>query len=317
MKIENKYQYCNKVINISTEVRDNSFADYLVKIQNSNKNSSKDLFIKSDYKGVINIGTYSKVETKTSELEFPIETERYKIGLEWVGAQAFVTIRDKETGKGLYITDDELMLQQDDKTGMEFIINMDQPFSLNMLVTSELKSVLSDIAENRGYELQTSSLQGGLTICQDAKTGLSYMTIKGNEAKGVSVVLTSQKDIETLEKLAQEFMQYSISSSIHTAGLYALLEISGNLKRGEEGLTFLTPNGVTYIPYDGDPKKAWEIEMSRAYYSIARESLAAGIDFENSKAWLQILHGANIAEGIIEIWDYYNFDSASQSYQYR
>ena len=38
-------------------------------------------------------------------------------------------------------------------------------------------------------------------------------------------------------------------------------EISGNLKREKDGFTFLTPNGVTYIPYDGDSSKAWEIDM--------------------------------------------------------
>ena len=70
------------------------------------------------------------------------------------------------------------------------------------------------------------------------------MSIKGNEAQGVSVIITSDKDIETLNKLADEFQKYPVSSQRSTAGLYALLEISGNLKREKDGFTFLTPNGI-------------------------------------------------------------------------
>ena len=48
-------------------------------------------------------------------------------------------IMDKQTGKGLYIREDQLAIQRDEKTGMEFLINMDQPFSCNVTMTSELK----------------------------------------------------------------------------------------------------------------------------------------------------------------------------------
>lgn len=49
------------------------------------------------------------------------------------------------------------------------------------------------------------------------------------------------------------------------------IETSGNLKRGEQGFTFLTPNGITYIPYDGDPEKAWEADISSSDYQVVRD----------------------------------------------
>lgn len=67
-----------------------------------------------------------------------------------------------------------------------------------------------------------------MVVNRDPKTGLNYLSIKGNEAQGVSVIITSDKDIETLDKLADEFQKYPVSSQRSTAGLYALLEISGN-----------------------------------------------------------------------------------------
>ena len=36
-------------------------------------------------------------------------------------------------------------------------------------------------------------------------------------------------------------------------------------------LHFLTPNGITYIPYDGDYSKAWEIDMPGSCYATARK----------------------------------------------
>ena len=67
------------------------------------------------------------------ELNFPIETERYKIeNASYVDGVPAYEIMDKETGRGLYIREDQLVIQKDAKTGLEFVINMDQPFSCNV-----------------------------------------------------------------------------------------------------------------------------------------------------------------------------------------
>lgn len=56
-----------------------------------------------------------------------------------------------------------------------------------------------------------------MVVNRDPKTGLNYLSIKGNEAQGVSVIITSDKDIETLNKLADEFQKYPVSSQRSTA----------------------------------------------------------------------------------------------------
>ena len=136
-----------------------------------------------------------------------------------------------------------------------------------------------------------------MVVKRDPKTGLNYLSIKGNEAQGVSVIITSDKDIETLNKLADEFQKYPVSSQRFTAGLYALLEISGNLKCEKDGFTFLTPNGITYIPYDGDSSKAWEIDMPGSCYATARKCLAAENDCADISAWTKNLKGIKIYYG--------------------
>ena len=146
-------------------------------------------------------------------------------------------------------------------------------------------------------QIKEIPLQGGLVVKRDPKTGLNYLSIKGNEAQGVSVIITSDKDIETLNKLADEFQKYPVSSQLSTAELYALLEISGNLKREKDGFTFLTPNGITYIPYDGDSSKAWEIDMSGSCYATARKCLAAENDCADISTWTKILKGIKIYYG--------------------
>lgn len=260
-----------------------NFSDAMNKVRESisNKVSTRDSYVNGmDYN---NFGIYTK-NSISQDVELPIETERYKIeDATYVNGVAAYEIVDKQAGKDFYIREDQLAIQRDEKTGMEFLINMDQPFSYNVTMTSELKNLLNDLSDKRNIDIKEIPLQGGLVVNRDSKTGLNYLSIKGNEAQGVSVIITSDKDIETLNKLADEFQKYPVSSQRSTAGLYALLEISGNLKREKDGFTFLTPNGVTYIPYDGDSSKAWEIDMPGSCYATARKCLAAENDCADMK----------------------------------
>ena len=101
-----------------------------------------------------------------------------------------------------------------------------------------------------------------MVVNRDPKTGLNYLSIKGNEAQGVSVIITSDKDIETLNKLADEFQKYPVSSQLSTAELYALLEISGNLKLEKDVFTFLTHNGDTSTPNERATSQALQHDMT-------------------------------------------------------
>lgn len=244
-------------------------------------------------------GVYSKESISAAqEWDLPLETERYKIeDASYIEGAPAYSITDKETGRSLYMREDQLVIQRDTKTGLEFVINMDQPFSCNVQVTGELKGLLNDIMTKRGLPLKETPLQGGLTVHQDPKTGLRYLAIQGNEAKGMSVIITSKKDWETLEKLADEFQQYEVCSNRSIAGLYALLEISGNLKREKDGMTYLTPDGISYIPYDEKNKdKAWHIILPNSDYSAARKYLASGIDVSSDKAWMRKFRNARLLD---------------------
>lgn len=288
------------------------FSDTMNRIkENSNdKISTGDSYVSgADYS---NLGIYTKTGI-SQDIGLPIETERYKIGdasyMEGVPAYEIV---DKLTGKALYMREDHMAIQKDAKTGMEFLINMDfdKPLTSNVLMTDELKNILNDFSEKRNFDIKEIPLQGGLVVNHDPKTGLNYLSISGNEGKGVSVILTSEKDIETLNKLVDEFQKYAVSSQRPTAGLYALLEISGNLKREEDGFTYLTPNGITYIPYDGHSSKAWEIDMPSLCYATARKYMAAGNGCTNLSTWTEMLKGIEIYYG-----DNYGGTPATNAYK--
>ena len=297
MRIENGYLQQSMLCSKNNRNAVGNFSDTMNKAQEciSNKISTRDSYVNStDYS---NFGIYTQ-NSISQDIELPIETERYKIeDATYVNGVAAYEIVDKQTGKDFYIREDQLAIQRDEKTGMEFLINMDQPFSYNVTMTSELKNLLNDLSDKRNIDIKEIPLQGGLVVKRDPKTGLNYLSIKGNEAQGVSVIITSDKDIETLNKLADEFQKYPESSQRSTAGLYALLEISGNLKREKDGFTFLTPNGVTYIPYDGDFSKAWEIDMPGSCYATARKCLAAENDCADISAWTKNLKGIKIYYG--------------------
>lgn len=284
----------------------------------TNAVSGRDNYVGGDAASVYDMGVYSRKDISVSQnLNLPIETERYKIeDASYVDGVPAYEIMDKETGRGLYIREDQLMIQKDEKTGLEFVINMDQPFSCNVPMTGELKGILNEIAGKRGIDLKEVPLQGGLIVNQDPRTGLRYLSIQGNEAKGMSVVATSKEDLEIIEKLADEFTKYSVSSQRSTAGLYALLEISGNLKREGEGMTFLTPNGITYIPYDGDKDKAWEIEIQSSDYSVARKYLAMGIEASNYQAWLSKFNSARLLDIDTEQLNYYSMNGDRNGYRF-
>ncbi len=104
--------------------------------------SGRDNYVGGDAASIYGMGVYSRKDISASQyLNLPIETEKYKIEdasyMEGVPAYDIV---DKLTGKGLYIREDQLAIQRDEKTGMEFLINMDQPFSSNVIMTGELKN---------------------------------------------------------------------------------------------------------------------------------------------------------------------------------
>lgn len=298
MRIENGYfQQGTSYGKKSSRNTAEKFSDVMAKTQESfdHKIQTGDFYVNGT--DCSNTGIYTK-DCISQELELPIETNGYKIedASEAEGVAAYV-IKDKQTGRGLYIREDQLAIQKDEKTGLEFLINMDQPFSRNIIMTGELKVLLNDLSEKKNINLKETPLQGGLVVNHDPKTGLDYLSMSGNEAIGVSVIIRSEKDIETLRKLADEFQQYSVCSQRSTAELYVLFEISGNLKREKEGFMFLTPDGIRYIPYNGDPSKAWEIDMPNSGYAAARKYLATGTDCTNIKTWMKILKGIKIHYG--------------------
>ena len=243
-----------------------------------------------------NAGVYSRNDI-AQQLELPIETDRYVIrdASEMEGVTAYF-IGDRQTGKSVYIREDQLAIQRDSRTGFKFVINMEQPFCENVRVTDELNSILHDIAEKRNFSLEEVPMQGGLVVNQDPKTGLKYLSISGNEAKGVSVIITSEEDQKIIEKLADEFQKYPCASQRSTALLDALLEISGNLRRGREGFTYLTPIGIGYVPYVGKGTgKAWLIQMPNSQYAAARQHLAMdGYENGDSNKWLQLIKNGHI-----------------------
>ncbi len=317
MKIGSNISILQDISRSRTKANTMAFEKIVENLKVSENHNNRDIYTRNSTLSMHDIGVYSRTDIKDS-LDFPLETQRYKIELanELEGVQAYI-IRDKETGKGLYIREDKLVIQKDTSSGMEFVINMEQPFCSYVLMTDELKSMLGEIANIRNFDLKETDMQGGLVVNQDMKTGLKYLSMKGNEAKGVAVIMTSKEDREVFDKLVDEFAKYSVCGTKDIAALYAAWEISGNLRRGTEGFTYLTPNGITYIPYDGDPKKAWEIEMSESYYATARKNLFSNIDFEKATAWSEIFKEANIINGFFEIWDKFYPDNNGTSYQFK
>lgn len=257
----------------------------------------RDYYVRSA-PGIHSQAVYSKDDLSAAQgPELPIETDRYKIeDASYIEGVAAYGITDKESGNSLYIREDQLVIQRDQGTGLEFVINMDQPFSCNVLVTGELKGLLNDILTGKGQPLEEIPLQGGLTVHRDSRTGLRYLAIQGDEARGMSVVIQSKKDMETLEKLADEFSRYPLCSSRSIAGLYALLEISGNLKREKDGMTFLYPDSIRYVPYDGNADKEWHLTIPRSDYSAARKYLATGLHTSSCQTWLERFPDARLFE---------------------
>lgn len=282
----------------------------------TNAVSGRDNYVGGDAAGIYGMCVYTRKDiSESQDLNLPMETERYKIAdASYVEGVPAYEIVDKLTGKGLYMREDQMAIQKDGKTGMEFLINMDQPLSNYVMMADELKNILNDLSEKRNIDIKEIPLQGGLVVNRDSKTGLNYLTISGNEGKGASVILTSEKDIETLNKLVDEFQKYAVSSQRSTAGLYAVLEISGNLKRENEGFTYLTPNGITYIPYDGNHSKAWEIEIPVSDYSAARKYLAMGIEASNYQTWLSKFNSAKLLDADMEPLNHFSVNGDRNSY---
>ena len=147
----------------TTDKRGNALFSKVME-QQVEKNSKRDEYIKSRSFDIYTTGIYTR-ENITDSLELPIETDRYLIEScsEVYGEPAYA-ISDKETGDITFVLEREMIIQKDNTTGLEFLINMEQPFSYCLDMTSELKNILNDIAEKRGIEIENIPLQGGLTV---------------------------------------------------------------------------------------------------------------------------------------------------------
>lgn len=135
----------------------------------ANAATGRNHYVGGDTVSIYSMGVYSRKDISASQdLDLPIETERYKIeDATYVEGVPAYKIKDKETERGLYIREDQLMVQKDEKTGLKFVINMDQPFSCNVLMTGELKGLLDEIAGKRGIE--DSNYQTWLSKFNSAK----------------------------------------------------------------------------------------------------------------------------------------------------
>lgn len=162
MRIENGYLQQSMLCSKNNRNAVGNFSDTMNKAQEciSNKISTRDSYVNStDYS---NFGIYTK-NSISQDVELPIETERYKIeDATYVNGVAAYEIVDKQAGKDFYIREDQLAIQRDEKTGMEFLINMDQPFSYNVTMTSELKNLLNDLSDKRNIDIKEIPLQGGI-----------------------------------------------------------------------------------------------------------------------------------------------------------
>lgn len=306
----------NQTASVRKNEDDNSlFKEKLMSAKSCNKQKdiSRDEYTKSNCSV---FQTYNNYSNRITDIEFPMETDGYKIeqSEQFEGVPAYI-LTDKMTGKSFYIREDKLEIQKDEKSGNEFIINMDQPYSYNIRVTDEFKSLLQDLSDKRGFDLNEVPMKENLIVKRDNKSGLEYLTTEGREWAGCSVIIKSQADIDKLDKLTNEFAAHPVGSDFHVANLYALLEIAGTLRRGNEGLVYFTDKWITYASYDGDKSKSWEIEMSEGYSKKAGEILYSDFDFSNPNEWIDHLKNGNISDDHLQIWDYYSMEKYAYGYK--
>ena len=302
----NKAQYSNRIkISFGSQETNQKFLSdcpSLVENEQVRKNRKIDIadIQKNVYRSsMLRTVCYSNESaTKSKEpIEFPLETEGYKIeeAEQFEGVQAYI-LTDKLTGNNFYIREDQLVIQKDEKSGNEFVINMDQPYSYNIRVTEEFKTLLQDLADKQGFELDEVPMKNNMTVKRDSKTGLEYLTTEGREWEGISVVIKSQEDLNKLQKLTDEFSAYPMCNDSHVASLYALLEIGGNLRRGTEGFTYLTDKWITYASYDGKRSNSWELEMEEGMFDIAKKALHSDFDFSSSDMWVKKIQSSNMTQ---------------------
>ena len=96
-----------------------------------------------------------------------------------------------------------------------------------------------------------------------------------------------------------------------------MLEISGNLKRESEGFTYLSPDGISYVPYNGDNRAGWYISYPSPFdYSKAREFPAKGSNLSDAYTWLGVFPKAEIIWPYVEPWSQYNRNETGHGFQY-
>ena len=61
-------------------------------------------------------------------------------------------------------------------------------------------------------------------------------------------------------------------------------------------MTILSPNGISYVPYDGNPGKAWYIKLPDSGYAKAREYLTTGSEISDYQTWLDMIPNAKLSD---------------------
>jgi len=283
-----------------------------------NINSGKDSYTNTSSLKSDDLGLYTKSINKS--IEFPLESGRYHIEFDrnykGIEGNGIYTVQDKDTGIKIRISESELLIRKDAKSGMEFLLatdNTGKAILQQLFVTPELKSMLSEVTESIGKELKEAPLPDGSSVKRDSKTGLCCLLYTWShpgqsEQMGAGIIFTSKEEQETFSKLADEWSLYpTINNNRTTAEWYATLELSGYIKRGNEGYLHISSDSISYNTYDKENhKKSWSILLADKYHEFVMENLFNMTDFTSANSWVQLLKESGIKNGFFEVWDKYD-----------
>lgn len=165
-------------------------------------------------------GVYTKINLfAVEELDFPIETERYKIeDASCMGNTTAFRIVDKETGRSLYIREDQLMIQKDAKNGLAFVINIDASnaqtwlnrFPSAQLIDTDMDPLnhynnngLPDDGSNAASDEQEAETQSRIIVKPDGSRVLMITVDIGGTQTAMSLKISEPTDMQN-DYLKQE-----------------------------------------------------------------------------------------------------------------
>lgn len=191
-----------------------------------------------------------------------VENERYVIDVS-DGIAGYWCIYDKESDRSFTFEPRSTSIQTDENTGRDYVVASDPRGQLMDVMYADHALMDGMKTFLQTDHVEKSALNDNYSVEIHEYTGIECLKVKGQEGKGSWLMMGDQQQSDRLQELANLYKK-KYPNLVNDDGLamgLATAEVTGQVKRTENGIMIIACNGIQYMD-NNDQSKGWGFMFS-------------------------------------------------------